>query len=120
MLARVSGIDVIVADAETGDDFELGEMRQRRLVGMHGVVGDRHAAGLRQHIRRQPLKVGLVLGHMQDELVRKAVFKNWPDWSVDQEVDLFGRDTSGHQFSFPSALSCQRRNKRWVISASSP
>src|SRR4029077_4782104 len=103
-----------------GDDFELWKVRQRSLVGMHGVVGDRHTPGFRQHIRRQPLEGGLVLGHMQDELVRKAVLKDWPDWPVDQEVYLFGGDTSGHQFSFPSALSCQRRNTRWEISASSP
>ena len=48
VFARVIGIDVIVADAEAGDDLELRKQRQRRLVGVHGVVGDRGAADFRR------------------------------------------------------------------------
>jgi hypothetical protein len=44
MFAREGGIDVVVADAKAGDDFEFRELRQRLLVRRHGVVGDGHAA----------------------------------------------------------------------------
>ena len=121
VLARIGGIDVVVADAEACDDLELGEMRQRFPVGRHRVIGDRHAAGFRHDIGRQSLEVGTGLRRMQDELVRKAVFEDRPDRSVDQQIDLFGRNIRGsHQFSFPSALSCQRRSTRCETSASSP
>jgi hypothetical protein len=121
VLARIGGIDMVVADAEAGDDFELGEMRQRLRIGRHHVIGHRHAADLRDRFGRQALEVGAALRHMQDELIRKAVFQDRPDRPVDQEIDLFGRNIRGsHQFSFPSALSCQRRSTRCETSASSP
>ena len=94
VLARIGRIDVVVADAEARDDFELGEMRQRLRVGRHHVIGHRHAADLRYRFGRQSLEVGAALRHMQDELIRKAVFQDRPDWSVDQEIDLFGRNYS--------------------------
>ena len=121
VLTRIRGIDMVVADAEACDHFQLGELRQRLRIGRHHVIGHRHAANLRHSIGRQPLEVGAALRHMQDELIRKAVFQDRPDWPIDQEIDLFGRNIRGsHQFSFPSALSCQRRNTRCETSASSP
>ena len=112
---------MVVADAEARDDLELGEMRQRFLVRRHGVIGNGHAAGVRQHVGGQAFEVGAGFRLVQDELVREAVFQDRPDRSVDQQIDLFGRIIRGsHQFSFPSALSCQRRNTRCETSASSP
>ena len=80
---------MIVADTETRSDFELRKSRQRGLVGPHRVIGDGHAADLRDRIRRQPLQIGGGFSHMQHELVGKAVYENRPDRSVNQEVDLF-------------------------------
>ena len=121
VLTRIGGIDMVVADAEARDDFKLGELRQCLRIGRHHVIGHRHAADLRYRFGRQALEVGAALRHMQDVLIRKAVFQDRPNRPVDQEIDLFGRNIRGsHQFSFPSALSCQRRNTRCETSASSP
>ena len=64
------------------------------------------------------LEIGRGLERMQHELVGKTVIDDRLVRAVDQQVDLLGRNIPGHQFSFPSALSCQRRNKRCEISAS--
>ena len=94
MLARIGEIDMVIADAEAGDDFELREMRQRLLVRLHRVVGHGDAADLRRPLGRQPFEVGAGFRLVQDKLVREAVFEDRPDRPVDQKIDLFGRISS--------------------------
>ena len=75
-------------------------------------IGDRHAADFPGNGGRQPLQIGLFLEMMQHELIGKAVVDDRTVRPVDQQIDLFRGNRRGHQFSFPSALSCQRRNIR--------
>lgn len=121
MLGGVFGIDVVVADAEARHHLDLGQLRQRIPVGAHGVIGHRHAADLFADRRRQPLEIAPRLRLVHDEMIGKPVLEDRPDRPINQKVDLFGRNrTGGHQLSFPSALSCQRRKTRWETSASTP
>ena len=100
VFAGVGGIDVIVADAEGGDDFEFRKQRQRRLVGAHRMVGHRDAADFRGDGRSQPLEVVLGFERMQDELVGKTVVEDRPARPIDQQVDLFRRNIPA-AISFP-------------------
>src|SRR4029077_2517923 len=112
-------IDMVVANAEGGNDLEFWKQPERPGIAAHRIVGDRRAADLARDIRRQPLQIVRRLEMMQHELVGKTIVDDRLAWSVDQQIDLLGRNSSGrHQVSFPSALSCQRRNKRYEISAS--
>ena len=121
VLGRIFGIDVVVADAEARHHLNLGQLRQRILVRTHGVVGHRDAADPVADRGRQALEIAARLRLVHDEMIGKAVLEDRPHRPIDQKVDLFGRNRTGsHQFSFPSALSCQRRKTRWETSASTP
>src|SRR4051794_30780221 len=110
---------MVVADAETGDDLELWEFLQRRLVAAHRVVGHCHAADSLGDLRREAVEVAAGLELVQHELVGKAVLDDGLVRPVNQKVDLLRMYRGSHQMSFPSALSCQRRNRRCESSASS-
>ena len=121
VITRIGGVDMIVADAERGYDLELGETRQRPGVTAHRIVGDRHAAYLGGDLRRQSLQIVGRFKMMQHELVGKAVVDDRLVRPMNQQIDFLGRDSSAHhQFSFPSALSCQRLSTKCEISASRP
>ena len=57
VLARVFGVDMVVADAERRHDLELGKHRDSVLgVAAHRVIGDRHAARARRDIAAAPAR----------------------------------------------------------------
>ena len=122
VLARVIGIDVIVADAES--------WRRSRASENAPASCCRHAPYCRSPRRRgfSPATAGV--NRSRSCLVSKECSTNWSEKPlfddrlarpIDQQIDLLGRNIpASHQFSFPSALSCQRRNTRCEVSASSP
>ena len=115
MLRGIGGRNVIIADAETRDDFELGKQGHHSAVGDDGMISHRNALDATSDIGRQLVEIGARLGLVHDEIVRKAGLQDRPDRPIDQDVGL-----RSHQVSFPSALSCQRRKMRWETSASTP
>ena len=118
VLGGIFRVDVIVADAERGDDLDLGIFRQHGAVGWH-QAGHGNATDFLGDTRRQPFEIVLGFIFMQYELIRETVIDQRLRRSVDQQVDFVRRDSRPHYFSFRSALSCQRRNTMWDTSASS-
>lgn len=59
VIARIDEIDMVVADAERGDDLQLRKFRDHGGVDAH-EAGHRHAADALRDGRRQPAEIALV------------------------------------------------------------
>src|ERR1700738_4447696 len=76
-LTRVIRVDVIVADAEGGDDLELRKTREHLAVAPYRTEGHRGPADFLRNGRSQSLEVGVGLKRMQHQLVGKTVVDDW-------------------------------------------
>jgi hypothetical protein len=96
MVAGIVGIDVIVADTESGDDLELRKPRERLAVAPHRIVSDRDAADFLGDRRVQPFEITGGLKRMQGELIGKAVVDDRLARPVNQQIDLLGDIPAHH------------------------
>ena len=71
VVAGVVEIDMVVADAEAGDDLELRKLRDHRLIDAH-EVGHGDAADALAHRSGDTAEIALVLELMQDKAFGQA------------------------------------------------
>ena len=91
VLARPFGIDMVVADPEARDHFELGEFRHR--VGVDEVVkaaAGRHGAQTRGKLGDQPVTVRRFPQLVQRECLGNAIDDHRRQRTHHQYVGLFG------------------------------